>query len=184
MGCYLAPNDTSTIYWVVKALRDRPKGAELLVAGDLNINFADPEGDRREEDIAATFATEVLEDMAPHFLTRQRRWCRYRHMWGMLQKGREVQSWIDYILGTDLRLFGNVSVQDPWHNSDNYMVMGCLPSASLTEHKRYLGGRKWWPLRTPKKLTQEDESFTALRRAIPKAQPQAVRQNAGILAET
>ena len=51
-------------------LRERPKGAELLIAGDLNINFVAPGGDRREEDIAATFATEGLEDMVPHSLPR------------------------------------------------------------------------------------------------------------------
>ena len=73
VGCYLAPSDTSTIERVVKALRDRPKGAELLVAGDLNINLAALEGDRRGEDIETTIATEVLEDMAPHFLSRKRR---------------------------------------------------------------------------------------------------------------
>ena len=36
VGCYLAPNNTSTIERVVEALRARPKGAELLVVGDLN----------------------------------------------------------------------------------------------------------------------------------------------------
>ena len=60
----------------------------------------------------------------------------------MLWKGREVRSRTEYILGTDCRIFRNVSVRDPWHNSDNYMVLGCLPSASLTEHKRYLGGKE------------------------------------------
>ena len=45
-------------------------------------------------------------------------------------------------MGTDRRLCGNVSVQDPWHNSDHCMVMDCLPIASLMDHKRYLGGRK------------------------------------------
>ena len=48
VGCYLAPNDTLMIERVFEALRERPKAAELLIAGDLNINFA---------------ATEVLEDM-------------------------------------------------------------------------------------------------------------------------
>ena len=72
MGCYLAPDDTSKIERVVKALRERPKGAELLVAGKLNINFAETEGDRREEDIVATLATEGLEEMAAHFLLRRR----------------------------------------------------------------------------------------------------------------
>ena len=78
MGCYLAPDDTSTIERVVEALRDQPNGAELLVAGDLNTNLAVLEGDRREEDIAATIATEGLDYMAQHFLPRERRRCRDR----------------------------------------------------------------------------------------------------------
>ena len=57
VGCYLAPNYTLTIERFVKALRDRPKGTELLVARDLNTNLVAPEGDRREEDIATTITT-------------------------------------------------------------------------------------------------------------------------------
>ena len=68
VGCYRAPDNTSTIERAVESLRERPKGVELLVAGDLNINFAAPKGYRREKDIEATLATEGLEDMAPHFL--------------------------------------------------------------------------------------------------------------------
>ena len=45
--CYLAPNDTSTIESVVAALKERPRGTELLVEGNLNVNIAEPEGDRR-----------------------------------------------------------------------------------------------------------------------------------------
>ena len=69
VGCYLAPDDTSTIERVVEALRDRPKGAELLVTGDLNINLAAPEGDRREEDITTTIDTEGLveNNLPPQF---------------------------------------------------------------------------------------------------------------------
>ena len=70
MGCYLAPDDTSTIKRVVEALRESPKGAELLVTGYLKINFADTEGDRREEDITTTFAIDGLEDIALHLLPR------------------------------------------------------------------------------------------------------------------
>ena len=58
----------------------------------------------------------------------------------MIQEDREVRSQMDYILGKDCRLFGNVSVQDPRHNSDHDMVLGCLHSALLREHARYLGG--------------------------------------------
>ena len=101
----------------------------------------------------------------------------------MLQKGREVRSRADYILGTDLRLFGNVSVRDPQHNSDHYMVLGCLPSASLTEHKWYLGGRKKLPLNPLTEPTREDEVFAALRRAVPKARVREARKNEWISME-
>ena len=67
----------------------------------MNTNLAAPEGDRREEDITTTIATKGLEEMAQHFLLRERRWCRDRRTWGMLRKGREVRSQTDYILGTD-----------------------------------------------------------------------------------
>ena len=173
-----------TIERVVEGLRSWPKGAELLVVGDLKTNLAAPEGDRRGEDIAATIATEGLEDMAQHLLPRERRWCWDRRTWGMLRKGREVRSRTDYILGTDRRLFRNVTVRDPRHNSDHYMVLGCLPSASLTEHKRYLEGRKRWPVRPPSKPTRVYLLFAALRRAVPKAQPREARQNAWISEET
>ena len=53
VGCYLAPNKTSTIESVAAALKERPRGSELLVAGDSNINLSETEGDRRGEDIAA-----------------------------------------------------------------------------------------------------------------------------------
>ena len=55
MGCYLAPNDTLTIESVVAALKERPMGAGLLVAGDFNANLAETEEDQRGEDIAAAW---------------------------------------------------------------------------------------------------------------------------------
>ena len=72
VGCYLAPDDTLTIESVVAALKERPMGAKLLVAGDFIANLVDPEGDRRGEDIAAFMSTEVLEDMSAHFLPLRR----------------------------------------------------------------------------------------------------------------
>ena len=80
----------------------------------------------------------------------------------MPRNGREVRSWTDYILGTDRRLFRNVALWDPWHNLDHYMVLGCLPSAPLIEHRRYLGGTKRWLVRPPVKLTRTDQLFAAL----------------------
>ena len=95
VGVYIAPEDTATMERVVEAIRRKPRGAELLVAGDFNVDIAAPEGDRRAEDIATELATAGLEDMAQHFLPREKRWCRDWRMWGMLRKGREVWSRTD-----------------------------------------------------------------------------------------
>ena len=119
VGCYLAPEDTSRIESVVSALKERPRGSELLVAVDFNTNLEDPEGYRRGEDIAAALATDGLEDMSAHFLPQRSPWCRDGRTWSMIREGREVRSRTEYILGTDCRLFGNVSVRDPMHNSDH-----------------------------------------------------------------
>ena len=129
-------------------------------------------------------AAEGLEDMVRRFQPRERRWCRDRRTWGLIRKGREVRSRTDYILGADRRLFRNVAVQESWHNSDHYMVLGCIPSAPLTETKRYLVGRKRWPVRPPREPTRTDELFAALRRAVPRAQPRKARQNAWISEST
>ena len=83
---------------------------------------------------------------------------------------------------TDRRLFGNVCIRDPRHNSDHYMVMCCLNRASLREHARYLGGRKRLPLLPPNAPMREDIIFAALRRAVLKPRSQESRKNAWILA--
>ena len=80
---------------VVEALRSRPRGAELLVKGDLNTNLTVPEGYRRAEDIAAKIATKGIKDMAQHFLLQESMWCWYRRTWGVLRNGREGRSWKD-----------------------------------------------------------------------------------------
>ena len=134
---------------VVAAIGRKPPGAELMVAVDFNVDIMEPEGNRRAENIATDLATAGLEDMAQHFMPRRRRWNWDRRTWDMRRKVQVVRSWTDYILGTDRRLFNNIAVQDPRHNSDHYMVLGCLPSAPLSETKRYLGGRKRWPVRPP-----------------------------------
>ena len=87
-GCYLAPDNTLTIESVVAALNERPRGAELLVAGDFNVNLLEPEGNRRGEDIAAAMAAEGIKDMSAHFLPHRRSWCRDGRTWSMIREGR------------------------------------------------------------------------------------------------
>ena len=70
----------------------------------------------------------------------------------------------------------------PSGNSDDYTVLGCLHRASLSEHVRYLGGRKHLPLLPPTKLMREDRIFAALWRAVLKPWAQEARKTAWILA--
>ena len=88
VGCHLAPDNTSTIERVVKALKERPKGSELLVEVDFNANLVELEGDRRGEDILAALATEGLEDMSEHVLPQRLPWCRDGRTWSMIPEGR------------------------------------------------------------------------------------------------
>ena len=125
---------------VVVEIGQKPPAAELMVAGDFNVDIMAPEGDRRAENIATDLATAGVEDMAQHFMPRRRRWNRYRRTWDMRRKGLVVRSRTDYILGTDRRLFTNVAVRDPRHNTDHYMVLGCLPGAPLEATRQYQGG--------------------------------------------
>ena len=64
------------------------------------------------------------------------------------------------------------------------MVIGCLHSASLRNHARYLEGRKHLPLRPPITPTREDRIFAALQRAVPKPRARESKKNAWILAIT
>ena len=47
IGCYIAPNNTSTIESAVNALKERPQGTALMVAGGLNTTLSDPENEGR-----------------------------------------------------------------------------------------------------------------------------------------
>ena len=86
----------------------------------------------------------------------------------MVRAEREVRSWTDYILGTDCRLFHNVTVRDSRYNSEHYLVLGFLHGSPLMEHSDYLGRRKRPPLHPPTTLTREDRLFTDLQRATTK----------------
>ena len=69
-------------------------------------------------------------------------------MLAMVRQGREVKSQMEYIMGSDRRIFQNMAVRDLQHNSDHYMVLGCLHGGSLRENSNYLGRRTRLPLCT------------------------------------
>ena len=70
VGCYITPDNAQTIERVVTALGDQPAGTALVVAGDLNTNLGEVEGDRRGAEISAALTEAGLEYMSAHFLPR------------------------------------------------------------------------------------------------------------------
>ena len=67
-------------------------------------------------------------------------------MWIMVWLKREMQSLTNYILGTDRRIFRNVSDGDPSHNLDNYLILERLRSSTLMGRAYYIGWRTRLPL--------------------------------------
>ena len=122
--------------------------------------------------------------MTAYFLPRRRRWGRERRTWSMVREGKVVRSRRDYILGTDRSLFRNVSVRDPRHNTDHFMVVGCLRRAPERENTRYIAVGKKSPLRPPTEPTREDGIFASLQRAVPKPHARERRKNEWISEET
>ena len=119
-----------------------------------------------------------------HFLPRKRLWGREHRTWSMVREGRVVRSRTDYLLGTGRSLFRNVSVRYPRHNSDHFMVVGHLRSATAQYHAHYIKGRRRMPLKPPSEPTKEDELFGDLRRAVPKPHERDKHKNAWIYDET
>ena len=129
---------------------EKPRGTELIFAGDLNVDLEKASGRVRDEKISAEEAeTAGLEDLEGHFFPQWRAWCRDWRTWEAVMQGRVVRSRMDYILGSDRRIFQNVAVRDPRHNSDHFMVVGCPREASPREHSCYLGLRTRLLLRPP-----------------------------------
>ena len=62
-------------------------------------------------------------------------WNQEKGMWSMVGVVREARYRKDYIMESDCRLFRNMSVLDPRHNSDHYLIVGCLCITTLRKHE-------------------------------------------------
>ena len=70
------------------------------------------------------------------------------------------------------------------HNSDHYLVLGCLHGVTLGEHQCYLGTLTRLPLRPPRQSSHEDILFVSPRKAIPKPPAREPPQSSWISEET
>ena len=104
----------------------------------------------------------------------------------MRQQVSVVRTQTDYILGSDCRVFHNVAIRDPRHNSDYFIVVGDLCGAYLREHSNYLRSRIRLPLCPTgrKTRTRADKLFSELRCSVPKPDKQLACHNSWISAET
>jgi hypothetical protein len=65
-----------------------------------------------------------------------------------------------------MRIFKKVSIKDPMHYfSDYLMVLGILTSSPIKENRRYLNGRKRFPLKLGRggPMANTDALFTKLK---------------------
>ena len=84
MGCYLVPDDASTIEGVVTSIRQQPLGAELLVTGDFNYDLVAPQGHAQDEEIEADLYMVGMDEMSAHLLS----WHKDGRTWRMLCRGQ------------------------------------------------------------------------------------------------
>ena len=140
------------------------------MAGDLNANLAKKEGTPRGEAITDELEAARQEDTGINFLPHRKPWFQDRCTCSMRRDGIEVWSWMDYILGAYCRLFQDVAVRDPRHNSDHYMVLGCLSEDPEKELMEYLLKACHFPFQTIhcNLASMPDKLFSDLNTQIPK----------------
>ena len=139
MGEYLAQNEAFTLERVVAEISQQPLGVEILVTRDFNVDISALDGHKRDESIFAVIVKSGLEDMAAHFLPLHLPWIRDVRTCIVLCCRQGVQSWTNCILRTEHRPFQKISVQEPRHNMDSYLILGFLLGATLKGNQLYLG---------------------------------------------
>ena len=149
-------------------MEQRPQEVSLVVVRDLNANILEPEGNRRDEAIAAALSDAGLDKVLGHLLLCSAPWTWDGRTWSMPTQVSVVRSPTDYIISIDRCLLHNGPVQDPRHNIYHWVFLGCLHGDSQREHQRYLGRRTQHPLRPPTVPTREDVLFTDIRQSITK----------------
>ena len=166
VGVYLPPSSLDSLPDFEEALTRFQGYTNIVAAGDLNADITDLASPRNQQ-VAACLATHGLFDLLPHF--RQRRSFRHNTTWYQIRQGTLYQSRCDYILGTDRRLFETVALRDPRsYSTDHLMLRGRLLRQPTKCHKKYLNGRKKFPLAMPPigPYSQADTMYAELKASI------------------
>ena len=106
--------------------------------------------------------------MIGHFLPKHKPWLKDGHTRAMYRGVWEVHSRTNYILGIDSHLLQNIAVRDESHNTDHYLVLGCLCGAKPAAHSRYLGNRTRFPISPLATPDKADHMFAEIWQANPR----------------
>ena len=166
IGAYLPPTSLDDLPFFEEALARFHSYTNIIAAGDFNADITDLTLPRNQA-VAASFAAHGLFDLLAHY--RQRKRHRHLQTWYQVREGTLLRSRCDYILGTDRRLFENVGLRDPRsYSTDHLMLRATLLRRPTKCHRKYLHGRKKFPLQLPKlgPLTLADTLYTGIKDRI------------------
>ncbi len=162
VGCYIPPNNLTTLTHVEAAWNKCPKGHIPILLGNLNIKLASPRNERNE-----LIAEQVGDVMVLIDVSRQFKQCHQVRAWGrwtwrMRRGGRWVSSQCDFFLGreNDRRRFHSIGLRIPsHHDSDHHAIVAKIYSGSEKKMKAYQKRRHHFPIKLPRGPQGELESL-------------------------
>ena len=176
IGAYLPPSNLDDLPHLVAALERFPHLKPILIA-DLNTDLHSLNTPRAQT-INATLVSYGLQDLLYHFVQARR----YRNLktWQQSRQGTTLQSRCDYIMSPDRRYFEWLRIKEPrYFTSDHFMLVARLLIRPTPCHRRYLHGRKKFPIRPPiGPITRADWMFQMVKDQCPpppRAQARKVR---------
>ena len=167
VGCYIPPNDLTTLTHVEAAWNECPKGHIPILLGDLNIKLASPRNERDELIAEQVGDVMGLVNVSRQFKQRRRARAQGRWTWRMRRGGRWVSSQCDYFLGREIdrRRFCSIGLWMPsHHDSDHRAIVAKIYSGSEKRMKAYQRRRHHFPTKLPRGPQGELETlFEELR---------------------
>jgi len=171
---YLLPDTLEDLHHLQAAFDRFKNRCPPMLMGDLNVDLYSPAPDLRTRQVADFLAANGMEDMLQHFHSRRR----FRHQKTWYQKRYNADGTIqtilrsrtDYIMTSPTlrHYFSNVQLVDPRIvNTDHYMIKATIKSAHRKAQRKYLQGRRKFPLPPIKPtlptFTQADQLFMELK---------------------
>jgi len=176
---YLLPETLADLPHLQAAFdRFKDRCPPILMA-DLNVDLYAAAPDLRTRQVADFLVANGMEDMLPHFHSRQK----FRHQKTWYQKRYNSDGTIqtilrsrpDYIMTSPTlrHHFQNVQLVDPRiHQSDHCVIKATIKCAPRKAQRKYLQGRRKFPLApttpTSPTLSQADQLFMELKSYMPR----------------